>query len=367
MSFKPNLSVKEGLDHLAKRLDPIIATKLAPDLGGHPWTVVLDILDQKKGYSGNYQHWTYDLQSQLRMLTERLGDLGFPFDDNQRTVSTIGNELRIVRKQMAHMHEFSVDEAFRANDFAVRLLLHFADDEGLGEAKRIRHEALAALAAQEGVTEQAAESAALPATSPAVQDEPAAVSAKQGTEKVAPDPEVLVRDPTVIGDKRLEFEPWTVVPIGGLDVLDDLPKKLAKEKVRAVAVEIATYEGPIHLDRLTDMTAQSFGLQRVRTARAKKISYQIQQAGIFLDEDRFVWPREIDPAAWSEFRPSDSAADRPFVHISPVEIANAAAFIRARHPEFTDDELDAAVLQTFGRKRRTKQIAAHLAKAKELL
>lgn len=223
----------------------MIATKLAPDLGGHPWTVVLDILDQKKGYSGNYQHWTCDLQSQLRMLTERLGELGFPFDDNQRTVSTIGNELRIVRRQMAHMHEFNVDEAFRANDFAVRLLLHFADDDGLGEAKRIRHEVLAALAAQEGVTEQAAESAALPATSPAVQNEPATVSANQGTEKVAPDAEVLVREPTKIGDKRLQFEPWTVVPIGGLDVLDGLPKKLAKEKVRAVAVEIATYGGPI--------------------------------------------------------------------------------------------------------------------------
>lgn len=115
------------------------------------------------------------------------------------------------------------------------------------------------------------------------------------------------------------------------------------------------------------MTAQSFGLQRVRATRAKKISYQIQQAGIILDDDRFAWPPEIDPAAWCEFRPSDSAAARPFVHISPVEIANAAAFISARHPEFTDDELDVAVLQTFGRKRRTKQIAAHLAKAKELL
>jgi len=37
----------------------------------------------------------------------------------------------------------------------------------------------------------------------------------------------------------------------------------------------------------------------------------------------------------------------------------------ARHPGITDDELDVAVLQTFGRKRRTKQLATHLAKAKE--
>lgn len=366
MAFKPNLSVKECLDHLATRLDPIIASRLSGDLGGHPWTVVLEILDQKKGFASGYQHWTYDLQAQLRMLTEKLGDFGYAFDDKQRTVSTLGNELRIVRKQMAHMHGFSAEEAFRANDFCVRLLEHFGDTDGLKEAKRTRHEALAALAAEEGVTEQVAAAAAEPpaaeesmlASATAVDDEP---------ELVSPDPVMLVREPSVIGDKRLEFEPWTVVQVGGVDVLDDLPKKAAKEKVRAVAVEIATYEGPIHLDRLVQRTAQSFGLQRVRAAREKKLAYQIRQAGMFVDADKFVWPREIEPGVWTEFRPNDSAADRPFVHISPVEIANAARCVLLKHPGITDEDLAVAVLQTFGRKRRTKQIAAHLARAKEQL
>lgn len=364
MNFKPNLSVKEGLDHLSRRLDQIIAAKLAPHLGGHPWTVVLEILDQKKGFTSGYKYWTYDLQAQLRMLTERLGDFGYPFDDQHRTVSTIGNELRIVRKQMAHMHDFSAEEAFRASDFCVRTLEYFGDGDGLEEAKRIRHEALRALATQEGVTELvAAEAASAPAAS---EEAPGAASA-EGPESVRPDPEVFIREPSVIGDKRLEFEPWCVVQVGGVDVLDDLPKKAAKEKLRAVAVEIATYEGPIHLSRLTDKTAQSFGLKRVRSNREKKISYQIQQAGLFVDEDKFVWPREIDPATWAEFRPNDSAADRPFVHISPIEIANAARFIAAKRPGIAEDDLDVAILQTFGRKRRTTQIAAHLVKAKDLL
>jgi hypothetical protein len=323
----------------------------------------LEILDQKKGFTRGYKYWTYDLQAQLRMLTERLSDFGYPFDDQHRTVSTIGNELRIVRKQMAHMHDFSVDEAFRANDFAGRLLEHFGGADGLEESKRSRQEALAALATQEGVTEQVAADAAPAATSA----EPPAASSANEPEAVAPDPEVFVRERSFIGDKRLEFEPWSVVQVGGVDVLDDLPKKVAKEKIRAVAVEIATYEGPIHLDRLIDKTAQSFGLQRVRSNRDKKISYQIQQAGLFVDEDKFVWPREIDSATWAEFRPNDSAADRPFNHISPVEIANAARLIAAKHPDITEDELDVAILQTFGRKRPTKQLAAHLAKAKELL
>lgn len=374
MTFKPNLSVKEGLDHLAKRLDPFIATRLAAQLGGHPWTVVLEILDQKKGFTSGYKHWTYDLQAQLRMLTERLGDFGYPFDDKQRTVSTLGNELRIVRKQLAHMHEFSVEEAYRANDFCVRLLEQFADDDGLVGARSIRHEALKALAAHDGVTEQVAAAAA---TAPSVSsnnkstetETEATPMSEPGLEAevVSPDPEVMVREPSAIGDKRLEFEPWAVVPVGGVEVLDDLPKKAAKEKVRAVAVEIATYEGPIHLDRLVDKTAQSFGLRRVRAGREKKIAYQIQQAELFVDSEKFVWPNEIDPADWAEFRPNDSNADRPFTHISPVEIANAARFIRARHPQIADADLDVAVLQTFGRRRRTKQLAAQLAKARELL
>lgn len=370
MPFKPNLSVKEGLDHLAKRLDPIIAAKLEPDLSGHPWTVVLNILDQKKGFSGTYQHWTYDLQAQLRMLTEKLGDFGYPFDDKQRTVSTLGNELRIVRKQMAHMYDFSVEEAFRANDFCVRLLEHFGDDGGLEDARSIRHEALAALAVEAGVTQQVAEASTASPTSTSHQapesvPQPITEAATE-PEVVNPDPEVLEREPSVIGSKRLMFEPWAVVPVGGIEVLDDLPKKIAKEKVRAVAVEIATYEGPVHLDRLVDKTAQSFGLQRVHASRGKKIFHQIKQAGLFIDADKFVWPREIDPGSWTEFRPNDSTADRLFTHVSPDEIANAARFIKDKHPDFTDEELDVTVLQTFGRKRRTKQIFAHLSRAKQL-
>jgi hypothetical protein len=371
MSFKPNLSVKEGLDHLAKRLDPIIALKFTGDLGDHPWTVVLEILDEKRGYSSGYKYWTHDLQAQLRMLTERLGDFGYPFDDKNRTVSTLGNELRIVRKQMAHMHEFSIEEAYRAGDYGVRLLEHFKDVSGLEEARRIRHEALAALAEQEGVTEQAAAVAAVitaaPQVSAAVVALAPAATASAGDEVepelVTPDVAVLVREPSIIGDQRLGFEPWSVVEVGGVDVLDDLPKKAAKEKVRSVAVEITTYEGPIHLDRLVQMTAQSFGLKRIATSRQKKLAYQIQHAGLFVDADKFLWPSEIEPGEWGEFRPSDSNVDRPFVYISPVEIANAARFIMSKRDDISPADLEVEVLQTFGRRRRTKQVGAHLARA----
>jgi hypothetical protein len=59
--------------------------------------------------------------------------------------------------------------------------------------------------------------------------------------------------------------------------------------------------------------------------------------------------------------------DRPFLHVSPAEIANAMRFLKHRNPDISDGDLDSATLQTFGRKRRTKQVAAHLAKARKLL
>ncbi|WP_245644466.1 DUF3320 domain-containing protein [Nocardioides jensenii] len=188
---------------------------------------------------------------------------------------------------------------------------------------------------------------------------------------VRPDPGVLTRadasaTPT-IGSGRLEFEPWAVVPVGDVSVLDDLPKKVAKEKVRAVATEIAEFEGPIHIDRLAQLTAASFGVQRLWPAREKKMTYQIRQAGLLVDDDKFVWPTDLDPNRWGEFRPNDSTVGRPFMEISPVEIANAMRLLKNGTPSISSVDLDAATLQTFGRKRKTKQFAAHLDQARTLL
>lgn len=341
----------------------MIATKLGPNLGGLPWPAVLTELDRMRGKPPKVYVAT-DLQAQLKMLTERLGDLGFPFDDHRRVVSTLGNELRIVRNRWAHNDELTALDAWRAHDFAVRLLEHFGDTAGITRACELRDEAFIALAAEKGVAAQLAALAPEPGPVTAAH-EPAA-----GTGLVRPDPSVLTRSdragtPT-IGSARGEFQPWTVVPVGDVSVLDDLPKKVAKEKVRAVATEIAEFEGPIHLERLAQLTAASFGVRRLRPAREKKLTYQIRQTGLVVDDDKFVWPSDLEPAAWAEFRPNDSTLARPFVAISPVEIANAMRFIGAHQPELDEAALDAATLQTFGRKRRTKQVADHIAKARAL-
>lgn len=76
---------------------------------------------------------------------------------------------------------------------------------------------------------------------------------------------------------------------------------------------------------------------------------------------------DIDPTTWREFRPDDSDADRPFEHISPVEIANAWRIIAARSLHASVDETRRSVLQAFGRRKMTRGIAAHLARAEALV
>lgn len=362
MTFDARHSVDQGLHHLARRLDPIIGSKLGPSLAGLPWPTVLTELDKMRGKPPRTYAPT-DLQSQLKAITERLGNLGFPFDDHTRLVSALGSELRIVRNRWAHHDELTTLDAWRAHDFAVRLLENFDDGQGVASASELRDEAFSALAAEKGV----AAHVVAPAPEPTV-----ALGAKAPTavEVVRPDPVVLIRaDSTstpIIGSGRDEFEPWTVVLVGDVSVLDELPKKIAKEKVRAVASEIAEFEGPIHFDRLAQLTAASFAVQRLWPAREKKLTYQIRQAGLFVDSDKFVWPRDLEPNQWGEFRPSDSTVDRPFTEISPVEIANAMRVLDCATPGMSDAELDAATLRTFGRKRKTKQFALHLDKARSL-
>lgn len=364
MAFDARYSVDKGLYHLAGRLDPIIGAKLGPSLSGLPWPTVLTELDKMRGKPPK-SYVATDLQSQLKVITERLGNLGFPFDDHTRLVSALGSELRIVRNRWAHHDELTTLDAWRAHDFAVRLLEHFGDDEGVAKASKLRDEAFNALAEEKGVAAHVGP--AIP--EPVVAPEPAAKE-PVAADVVRPDPVVLTRaDSTstpAIGSGRFEFESWAVVLVGDVAELDDLPKKVAKEKVRAVATEIAEFEGPIHIDRLAQLTAASFGVQRLWPAREKKLIYQIRQTGLLVDDDKFVWPSDLDPKTWGEFRPNDSTVDRPFTEISPVEIANAMRLLKNGTPGISVADLDAAALRTFGRKRKTKQFAAHLEKARAL-
>jgi hypothetical protein len=155
MAFEARHSVDKGLHHLAGRLDPIIGARLAPSLGGLPWPTILTEIDKMRGKPPK-SYVATDLQSQLKEITERLGNIGFPFDDHTRLVSAIGSELRIVRNRWAHHDELTTLDAWRTHDFAVRPLEHFGDRDGVAGASNLRDEAFGALAEERGIAAHAA-------------------------------------------------------------------------------------------------------------------------------------------------------------------------------------------------------------------
>ena len=140
--------------------------------------------------------------------------------------------------------------------------------------------------------------------------------------------------------------------------------RIAEEKVDT---EIVDAEWPIHIDRLASLVAASFGIQRLRAARAAKIARQVKAAGLHIDGHKFVWPDDETASTWAEFRPNASDAGRSFLEISPREIANAFTFHRDRMPDADDATIERATLQTFGRARKGKDVSAHLDAALAIL
>lgn len=115
--------VGTALEVLSAALEPFCAQILEPQLPlGTTWPDVLRVKDADKG-GGARVYDPADVQVQLRVLTEKLGSLGFPFSGVlSRAQHTLAGELRDVRDKWAHQSPFGHDDTYRALDTAERLL-----------------------------------------------------------------------------------------------------------------------------------------------------------------------------------------------------------------------------------------------------
>ncbi|NHA68755.1 DUF499 domain-containing protein [Phycicoccus flavus] len=132
--------VSRALETTAEALGPFVARQLAPYVpAGAEWPAILRVLDEQKGNDkvGSLYVPT-DLSMQLRVMTERLGAIGFPFSSAlSRAEQNLAGELRDIRNRAAHGAPFNFDDTYRALDTAERLL-RAADQPGA--ADRIKAE-----------------------------------------------------------------------------------------------------------------------------------------------------------------------------------------------------------------------------------
>ncbi|WP_311260490.1 DUF3320 domain-containing protein [Microbacterium sp. WCS2018Hpa-9] len=164
--FSPAAYIEQALTAGARALGPFVTRRLsevAPEVSD--WTQILAAKDRQAGRRVD-RYNPRDLSLQLRVLTERLGTLGFPFTDLiDRQASNCASELRDVRNKWAHSEEFTVAQTFRALDSTEILLRAIAADEDADAIGLLKSEVLTALnTSTESTHQEPNEPTASPAT-----------------------------------------------------------------------------------------------------------------------------------------------------------------------------------------------------------
>lgn len=138
MTIDTRALVGDAVDDLAEGIRPFIERVFLeryPD--GPTWVQVLAHEDELAGRP-TQQHHPNDVLLMLRAITERLGDLGYPFDGClSRQAVNLASELCDVRNRHAHQVAFTPAETYRALDSAELLLRAVgADSEAVRVAAR---------------------------------------------------------------------------------------------------------------------------------------------------------------------------------------------------------------------------------------
>ncbi|MBG6183057.1 hypothetical protein IWX65_001004 [Arthrobacter sp. CAN_A214] len=112
--------VGRALDVMAEGLEPVIRATLEQVAPGVEWPRILEHKDDLQ-HRESKQLKATDPQVQLRVLTERLGGLGYPFDLSPEG-RAYASEMRQVRNLWAHNEPFTDDDVQRYLDTSCRLL-----------------------------------------------------------------------------------------------------------------------------------------------------------------------------------------------------------------------------------------------------
>lgn len=142
--------IDRALGILARVLEPFVARvagKHVPD--GTPWTALLEAKNPGNTYE------TEDVQSQLKIITEPMGQKGYLFNGElSRAEQNLASELRQVRNDWAHGRSFTADDAYRALDTTERLLRAINAVAAADEVRSLRLDVRGAAYAEEARRDQ---------------------------------------------------------------------------------------------------------------------------------------------------------------------------------------------------------------------
>ncbi len=208
----------------------------------------------------------------------------------------------------------------------------------------------------------------------------ATAAGQTATSAVTPEPELAAPDVTVappspapppvrtveglVGQES--YVSWNSPILGRTEVLDALPDARATKAVREALEQAVAAEGPIHLDALAKLVANSFQLSRVNANRANAILRALPSDLTPTPNEPFAWPRDRSPGTWTGFRTSTNGDARPLENVALKEISNAMVALCADCAGMNAEELHREALAVFGGRRLTTGISDRLAQALSL-
>ena len=153
---------------------------------------------------------------------------------------------------------------------------------------------------------------------------------------------------------------WSGRARGSVEVLDRLPERSAQALVKEVAEEIIGHEEILHEERLARLVGNTFGLDRVATARRSQILACVHRGHRVSNEPEFLAPLEFDPTSWRKVREGILEYGPKLEEVSLVEIANAMAVSAERSFSLEQEDLYRAALNLLGGTRLTSKIRLRL-------
>ena len=134
-----NAAVGEAINVLIGGLTPFVERVMSGALPPSvQWTELLRRKDAESGRrAGEYR--SGDLSLMLRAMTERLGDVGYPFSRHMsRQAQNYASELRDVRNRWAHNEKFTAADAYRAIDTAELLLRAIGEETEAAQVAQLK-------------------------------------------------------------------------------------------------------------------------------------------------------------------------------------------------------------------------------------
>ena len=248
MTIDTRQIIGDSIDDLAEGLRPFIERVFAERLPQGPsWVQVIAHKDELAGRPTSHHH-ANDVGLMLRVMTEKLGNLGYPFDGHlSRQATNWSSEMREVRNKHAHQVEFSPAETYRALDSAELLLREVGAAD---EAQRIAARKPAVLSALGG----GATGHTLPAPPSAPLPVPPAVPLPSSAEPTATTARATESATPPLTRRQLREQPETEASVPppaptpsarlSLDAVSELSYAMAHARIVPVQEVRVSYGGP---------------------------------------------------------------------------------------------------------------------------